>query len=514
MTPSTEPTSSPREFVRMLTRHRRKMVIFSGVVLALVAAFTLLTPRAYRSQAKLFVRLGRENVTLDPTATFGQAPVVAIPQSRENEINSVVEILRSRSLLDAVVDRVGPGALLGEGGLKEPDPARVEPDEKAPRVARTPQEDNARRKLARQLTVEAVKKSNVILISYDGPSPEVAEAVVACLVRLYLDQHGRLNRTPGAHKFLTEQTEQARAELLKAESRLRDLQAETGLFSPDAQKQIVVTRLGRLEDELLQAGAALAAAEAELAQLRAKLAALPETHVTARTTGVPNEATDNMRGQLYALELKELDLLSRHTEKHPEVQLIRQQVAAAREILDREQRAREQVTTGPNRVQEEARLAVLKQEPVVAALRARSESLRAQLEDERRGLKTLNAHGLRLAEQQRTVDLQSSLYRRHAENLAQTQTDRAMEAEKISNLSVAQPASFDAEPVRPRRMLNLIAGLVLALSGSLALAWLAESWDRPAIPAEPAAPSFREPALAVTTNGHASSQEDEQPVKP
>src|SRR5438132_8696239 len=223
---------------RMLARHRRKMLLFSGVVLALVAAFTLLTPRAYRSQAKLFVRLGRENVTLDPTATFGQAPVVAVPQSRENEINSVVEILRSRSLLDAVVDHVGPAALLGEGGLKEADPGKSESDEKATRKERTPQEDNARRKLAKQLTVEAVKKSNVILISYDGPSPEVAEAVVACLVRFYLDQHVRLNRTPGAHKFLTEQTSQARAELLKAEGRLRDLQAETGLFAPDAQKQI------------------------------------------------------------------------------------------------------------------------------------------------------------------------------------------------------------------------------------------------------------------------------------
>jgi uncharacterized protein involved in exopolysaccharide biosynthesis len=512
MTQPTETVPSPREFFRMLARQRRKMLVFSGVVLALVVAFTLLTPRAYRSQAKLFVRLGRENVTLDPTATFGQAPVVAVPQSRENEINSVVELLRSRSLLDAVVDRVGPAALLGEGGLKEADPGKSEADEKATRKGRTPQEDNARRKLARQLTVDAIKKSNVILISYDGPSPEVAEAVVACIVRLYLDQHVRLNRTPGAHKFLTEQTSQAHAELLKAEGRLRDLQAETGLFAPDAQKQIAVTRVGRLEDERLQAGAALAAAEAELAQLKAKLAALPETQVTARLTGAPNEATDNMRGQLYTLELKELDLLSRQSEKSPEVQLIRQQVAAARAIFEREQRSREQVTTGPNRVHEEARLALLKQEPVVAALRARSESLSAQLDEERRGLKTLTAHGIHLAEQQRAVDLQSALYRRYAENLAQTQADQAMEVEKISNLSIAQPASFDPEPVRPRRMLNLAVGLVLAFSGSLAFAWLADSWDRSAPPAEPAAPNFRETALAVSTNGHGSSQE-EQPLQ-
>ena len=54
------------------------MAVMTAVVLAIV-----LMPRAYRSQAKLLIRLGRENVTLDPTATLGQPPVVVVPQSRE-----------------------------------------------------------------------------------------------------------------------------------------------------------------------------------------------------------------------------------------------------------------------------------------------------------------------------------------------------------------------------------------------------------------------------------------------
>src|SRR5258708_17214696 len=96
------------------------MAVVFGAVLFLVVVFILLSSRAYRSTAKLFVRLGRENVTLDPTATFGQTPVVAVPPTRENEINSVVEILRTRALLEEVVDRVGPAAILGEGDLLPP----------------------------------------------------------------------------------------------------------------------------------------------------------------------------------------------------------------------------------------------------------------------------------------------------------------------------------------------------------------------------------------------------------
>lgn len=83
----------------------------------MVAAATVYTPRTYRSQTKLFLRLGRENATLDATATLGQNPVVALPPTRDNEINSVLEILKSRVLLEKVADRVGPAVILGKFAL-------------------------------------------------------------------------------------------------------------------------------------------------------------------------------------------------------------------------------------------------------------------------------------------------------------------------------------------------------------------------------------------------------------
>src|SRR5207244_8808003 len=97
-----ESTPALREIAPMVLRHKGKMAAFFLVVMGAVAVYTLLCPRAYRSQAKIFVRLGRENATLDPTATVGQAPVVAVPQSREHEINSSVEIVNSRILLAKV----------------------------------------------------------------------------------------------------------------------------------------------------------------------------------------------------------------------------------------------------------------------------------------------------------------------------------------------------------------------------------------------------------------------------
>ena len=457
---------------RTLFRHKRKMVLFFVVVLGGVTAATLLMPRAYRSQSKLFIRLGRENVILDPTTTLNQAPVVAVPQSRENEINSVIEILRSRSLLEQVVDRVGAAAVLGEGELAPDFSNNPAATTAAPQVR-----DKAVRILGRKIEVDAVRKSSIIVISYDGPSPEIAQAVVSSLADLYLDRHARLNRTPGAQKFLAEQADRMRTELTRSEEQLKDLQNRTDLFVLAEQKQLIVTRLGKIEEELTQTAAARAEAEAEVKAIRELRARLPETQTTARTRGMPNDAADRMREQLYTLQLKELELLGRHPPNHPEVRLIHEQVAAAKEIFDREQRSREQVTTGPGKLFEEAQLTLVRREPAAAALRAKESSLRGQREREWGALRLLNENGLRVAALQREVDLQAARYRKYSENLEQARIDRALEDERISNINVVQPATLDAQPVKPRRLLFVAAGFLLALTGSLGLAWLAERLD-------------------------------------
>ena len=59
-------------------------------------------------------------------------------------------------------------------------------------------------------------------------------------------------------------------------------------------------------------------------------------------------------------------------ELHPDLVLTRQQTAAAAAILAKEEAGRDQVTTGPNKAREEAELAVLRHEAVLASNRARA----------------------------------------------------------------------------------------------------------------------------------------------
>jgi uncharacterized protein involved in exopolysaccharide biosynthesis len=457
------------------------MIVFFLVVMAATALGTYLSPRSYRSQAKLFIRLGRENVTLDPTATLGQAAVVAVPPTRETEINSVIEILTSRDLIEKVVDAVGPEAILGEGPPVAPAAkSATEADTVAssPETGEVTDRYRAILKLRKMLVVDATRRSSVISVQCDADSPQRARVIVSKLIDLFLDQHMQINRTPGAYKFLNEQATRLQSQLTATEDELRDLKNATGLLSADAQRQVLVNRIARLEDELLQTNASVATAEAEARALRDKLAAMPKTYVTARTKGFPNQAADTMRGQLYALQLKELDLLSRHPEQHPEVRLIRKQTAAAKELLQREDGEREQITSGPNRLYEEAEIALQRQDTLLAAMKARARALTSQLDRERGELKTFNTNELRIARLQRKLDLDNTHFRKYSESLEQGKIDRSLQAERISNISVVQSASYDVKPVRPRKLINAALGLFLAVSGSIGLALLAESRTR------------------------------------
>lgn len=477
---------------------RRRWKLFLAVfipVFGLVAAATSMSQKKYRSEAKLYIRLGRENVVLDPTSTFGQGPVVAIPASRDLELGSIAEMASSSFLIEQVVYRIGPEKVLG---TDKPEASPFTPVASAdsatpfvpvpnsessfqeidPAIRRSERFDQAVRLLARQLNVEIIKKTSTISISCEGSNPETSQAIVTALVDLAVEHHLHLHRSPKGHAFLSQQSERLRSELDVFEEKLKRKKIDTGLFFPEGQRQAAVARMTRLQEELATTRGAQAAAEEECAALRKRLETLSPTQVTARTSGVPNEAASSMRNQLYTLQIREQELLGRHPPGHPEVQLVKKQTQAARQILEQEERTLDQTTVGPNRLFEEGQVALLRQEAALAALQAKLTSLEQELNKERTGLQTLTENEVELTRLQREADLLKTSYLKYAQNVEQTQIDRALEEEKISNISVMQPATYDAKPVKPRWTLNLAVGFILALTAGFSLAWLAESSPR------------------------------------
>lgn len=470
------------DLYRVLFRHKWKTLIFFFGVFTAVTLVTFFSAKVYRSESELFVRLGRENVTLDPVATLGHESAVAVPASRENEINSLVEVLQNRTLMERVVDAVGPTVILsGEskaGGAAASNLLRELKSRLSKMIApRIDDRERAMLALTEELYIEPIKKSNILRVSYDSPSPEVAQKVVSSLVGFFLEQHIQLNRTQGAHEFLAEQTDYYQKQLTAAEQRLCAIQNRTGLSLPDAQRQLLVSRVGAMEDQWRQARVDLEASTAEMRALEEKLRSLPPMQVSSRTTGTGDHGTDLMRQQRYALDLAGHQRNAIYTELHPKLQEIRAQLPPAVATLSKEPKDREQVVSSPNRAYEEVQLALLRQLPTHSSLAARAKALETELAQANGQVQKFNADSLEVARLQREIDVQMGQWRRYATTLEQARMDASMGTSKISNISIVQPASYSLQPVRPRIKVNLLLGLIAATLGALGLALTAEYLD-------------------------------------
>ena len=458
---------SLRDICFVLFRHQRKVTWFFLGVFSLVALFTFAVPADYLSEAKILVRLGRESVTLDPTATTS-GQVVSISSRRESEIKSELEILNSRDLAEQVVDAIGPQEFQGwlsrvTGFFSHPNPAK--------------ERDAAVRSLMKNWNIEAVKDSNIITVSYEAKSPTLAHDVVEKLIRFYLEKHVAVNRTAGSYDFFKGQTHKLGKELEQNEKALAEMKNETGIASVKEQRTILLERMGELRKEITESDADKRAALDKGKTMQEMIKRIPERMVMGNTKGFPNYAADGMREKLYELQLKEQELLSKYTEKNFLVQEVKRQVNNAESLLKEETVTRTQVTNGINPVYQQLKQSLTDNQAALAALQAKTKSLEGHLASAKDDLKSMNDSELQLESLQREKDIQEANYRNYSEKLEQARIDNALDMQKISNISIAQKATYPLTPISPRKGLNLALGIMLAGLGGVGLAFSAELAD-------------------------------------
>jgi polysaccharide biosynthesis transport protein len=489
---------TPREVARALFRHRRLMVLFfcGTVVLTLLAI--ALFPRSYTSESKLFIRVGRESVALDPTATTGQT--IMLQKTQLGEINSALQLLLSRDVFQRVVESVGAERILKDlpasntGGPGATATATwVETLTSAKSWASrqfsealaslrlsdpgTP-EEMAIRKLDNGIKATAPKDSTVINVSYFAASPQLAHDVVDALTAAFLEQHVRLNHTEGSLEFFAEQTAKLQKEHAAAQAELRDRKNEYQVSTTESRRAVFAKQMEDVELQILATGRELAYVDAQIADLTRAIGSLQPELVTNRVKGFANEAKDQMRSKLYELEIEESKLRARYSENHPLLEQIQRQRKEAETLLTSEPDDRTQTTASLNPNQRALELDLLVAQAKRAALQGQQASAQKQQQDLNKELHALNDHEVQLDQLERNVQILDGKYRMHVEKLEQARVNDAMGRDKISNIKVAQPATFVGKPTSPKKTLLLGFGLIVATGGAFALAFGKELLDQ------------------------------------
>jgi uncharacterized protein involved in exopolysaccharide biosynthesis len=461
-----------RYLQRALLLHQRLALIVFAAITFTTLAGVILMPKSYYSEARLFVRFGRENLALDPTATTGQ--LISIYESRESEINSLLEVLKSRAMLDRLVDSLSPEFVLFGG---EPKPLARRPEEAQRFDTATPQQPSdlhqrAVQRLERDIAIAAPRKSNIITVQCRAPRPEVAQLIAARLVEIYREEYVRVHRTAGSYQFFADQTllteqqwEQASVELGAAKNKL-------GIVTIDGRKKQLQDEITDIDAKLLTNRSDLSTARARIKSLQDLIAGLPATVITQQAQA-PNAAFDNMRGTLFQLEAREQELAATRRDDHPQLVAVRDQLRDLRHVLAEQSPQRIQSTEAVNPSRQAMELSLLSEQSQADALEGRERTLIVQQATLRNDLKALNGQEAQLTRLQQEVELAEARHRSYADKLEQARINRSLDADRISSLTVVQPASFPTRATGPRRAYILALGLVVAAISSLGSALVA-----------------------------------------
>jgi uncharacterized protein involved in exopolysaccharide biosynthesis len=477
--------SSPQDFSTFLLfaknaafYHWRKASLFGVCLLGLVAIAMFLWGNSYRSDARLFVRLGRESVSIDPTVS--ESGAITVNEGREIEINSVLQIIESRELAEQVVKKLGEELVLTGMLPEHRKPSKFEWISDLKRTLRTfldgaevSRHEKAVTSLLRGLKVSSPKKTSVVSLQYDSRTPEAAQMILNEVVEAFKTEHVRIHRTAGSYEFLAEQTKLLEGRLLEAQNEMRDAKNTFGLVNVEGHKKILQDEFSLLESELINVHANLSGSKARLNSLETVSGRLPERQETEEVK-VAVDSTHKMREALFDLQIKEREVSAKYNKEHPVHRAASEQVQEAQAIFEGQASERGQKTTAINSSRQQVDLAGFIEKADLNSLQARYESLQAQHANATKRMKELNMQEVQLAELQRKVDQSEVAFKTYSTKLEEARLEQELESKSISNINIIQPASFVQKPASPNRLIMLALGFLFAMCGSVGVALLSE----------------------------------------
>jgi uncharacterized protein involved in exopolysaccharide biosynthesis len=447
---------TPSELAATLFRRPRLVAAAFGLVLVVAMIFVIFSAR-YESHFKVLLRRGR----YDPVVSSQPASPMDFtrPDITEEELNSEVELLRDEDLLKQVVKM-----------------ARLVPAD-TPDLDRAAETEHAVRKLARRLDVDALKKSNLIQVSYKDTSPERAARILAALSTLYMQRHTNLQRPPGEILFFDQQTAAYEKRLHQSEAELVQFTRARGVVSAALERDIALQKLGEADAGYRQIDQDRVETERRIASLREQLKSFPSRSVTLKRWADNPEVLEKMKTHLLELQLKRTELLSRFQPSYRLVQEVEQEIAETRSEISAEALTpvRDETTDkDPN--YEWAQMEMEKAQVQWDGLQARQSAVSAQVASLRTFAQQLQSESVDQQDLMRTAKAEEDNYLLYLHKREEARIGDALDDRRILNVAIVEPPMAAALPEHSV-FLYLALAFGLALAFSVGVAFTTEYFD-------------------------------------
>ena len=419
--------------------------------LSLFAAF--LKEPVYVAEGKL--RFNRTSPTSSFTGLGGGFGELEPLVEQSNPLNTEAEVIRSVPVVKETIDQLN---LRNEEG----DPLK-------------------RKAFLDQLSLEEIRETDILQVSYQATDPEKAAAVVNAVMEVYLDENILSNRAQAvaAREFIEKQLPQAEARVSQAEADLRQFKEKNNVVALPEKAKAVVQVTTDLQKQIGELQSQLANTDAQAKVLQNRLG-MNSQQAVARTSLSQSQGVQEVLQQLQEVESELAVKRTILQEINPAVVSLKERKAALESLL--QERAQAVINTQARQPGENLQIGELQQTLTaeLIGLEASRLGFAAQINTLNRLQNTYRqqANALPMLEQlqrelERKLDAAQSTYSVLLQKLQEIQV---AENQNVGNVRVLSTAEVPEEPVSSRQIDFLAAGL-LGILASAATIYVLERRD-------------------------------------
>jgi uncharacterized protein involved in exopolysaccharide biosynthesis len=453
---------------------RWKLALFCGLLFAgMSAAFVLFALRpTYSSQGAMYVRLGKNTTTVDPTAASSQT--ITPLESRHQEVVSVRELLKSRAVAERVCKSIGVEKILSMrsdvelliNDLRSMVKFSGDIDvtgELTPEQAKAQKDlESAIKYVSSAIDIESPKESYLIQIDAKAHDPFIARDIVQRVMEEYQVVHLEAHKPSRSFGFFDDQVADLRHRVQQLENKKRDELNRRNILSVESERQLIHDRVSSVTNRLSDITSSLEGQRARVAELKSQVEAQADTLEIEQTGGIADAATDSIKSSVFALEVEHQKAAAVYSATHPILLQKQRALEEAREIEQNQPREREQHrnAVNPNRMALELEYAKGLSE--LQNLGSQLSWLDSELGELKLREKQINEDEIFFNDLNREINLAVSEFNAFSTRREYSKLTEAIDREAFSDINIAQNATLNLTKNSISRMLMLVACFISA----------------------------------------------------
>jgi uncharacterized protein involved in exopolysaccharide biosynthesis len=428
-----------RTIVEAAFRYRK--LWFTAAFLAFLAtlAYTVLRPREYLSEMDLLVQDTRADDQIAPGPASG--PVMSSGVTEE-DVNSEIQLLQSRGLASGVVDpqwNSRPPSSISESQMKAHDKA-IDSFEK-------------------HLSVEMIRKSNVIHVTYVAHDPKTANETLNRLLTAFLAKHREIALPAGTAKFFAAEAARYKSDLDQAQQQLAEYQQQHQIVSLADSEQDANRQINQAESDLRNTDIEISAVEQRLRTETQQLKSIPARQTTQQRV-IPNDySVERLNTMLAELDNDRTALLTKFTPNDRLVQEVDQKIANTKKALaEAKEMTSRETASDVNPVWQTLTASIIQNDSERKALRAKEEELKSQIAGLQSNLSGVEASTVAFTTlRQKVTDLENN-YQLYTQKYDQASIADAMNESRLLNVAVQESPTYTVIPFRPKPVMDMLLG--------------------------------------------------------